>query len=105
MRGPIPSRSVHRRRAVAGGAEHEADAAVVPVELGADQHAGAEPQLLQVVADLLEVLVVQFALQRGEQRPQPVGAEFPGMVVGDLPQLPQPGDVGFQVADRAGEVG
>ena len=105
MRGPIPSRSVHRRRRLPGGAQHEADPAVVPVELGADQRAGAEPQLPEVVADLLEVVVVQLALQRGEQRPQPVGAELPGVVVGDLPQLPQPGHVGFQMADRAGQVG
>lgn len=49
--------------------------------------------------------VVQLALQGGEQRRQPTGGEFPGVVVGDLPELPQPGHVGFQLADRAGEVG
>ena len=87
------------------GAEHEVDPAVVPVKLGADQHAGAEAQLLEVVADLLEVLVVQLALQRGEQRRQPVGAELLGVVVGDLPQLPEAGHVGFEMADRTGEVG
>ena len=87
-----------------GGAQHEVDPAVVPVKFGADQHASAEAQLLQVEADLLEVPVVQLALQRGEQRPQPIGAELPGMVVGDLPQLPQAGHVGFQVPDRAREV-
>src|SRR6266568_5481354 len=84
--------------------EYEAGPAVVPVKLSADQHAGAEPQLPEVVADLIEVLVVQFAQQRDEQRPQPVGAEFPGMVLGDLPQLPEPRHVGFEVADRAREV-
>src|SRR6266487_4679783 len=46
------------------GAEHQAGQAVVPVEPRADQHARAEAQLPEVVADLLEVLVVQFALQR-----------------------------------------
>jgi hypothetical protein len=83
------------------GAQHEADPAVVPVEFGADQHASAEAQLLEVEADLLEVLVVQLALQRGEQPPHPVGAEFPGVVVGDLSQLPQAGYVGFEMRDRA----
>ena len=56
-------------------------------------------------ADLLEVLVVQLALQRGEQGPHPVGAEFPGVVVRDLSQLPQAGYVGFEMSDRAREVG
>ena len=91
--------------ALAGGAQHEADPAVIPVKSGADQHSRAEAQLPEVVADLLEVLVVQLAVQRGEQRPHPVGAEFAGVVVGDLPQLPQPGYVGFQVIDRARQVG
>jgi len=67
--------------------------------------AGAEPQLLEVVADLLEVGVVQVTLQRGEQLLHPAGAELLGVLAGDLPQLPQPGHVGFQVADRAGQVG
>jgi hypothetical protein len=57
-----------------------------------------------VEADLLEVLVVQLTLQRGEQRPHPVGAEFPGIGVGDLPQLPEAGHVAFEMADRAGQV-
>jgi len=86
-------------------AEHEAGPAVVPVKLGADHRARAELQLFEVVADLAEVLVIQFTPQRGEQRPQPVGAEFPGVVVGDLPQLPEPGHVGLEMADRAHEVG
>ena len=77
MRGPIPSRWVHRRRASPGARSTKPIGAVVPVKFGADQHASAEAQLLQVEADLLEVPVVQVALQRGEQRPHPVGAEFP----------------------------
>jgi hypothetical protein len=58
-----------------------------------------------VIADLLEVLVVQFAVQRGEQRPQPVGVELPGMPVGDRPELPEARQVRLEMRDRAGEVG
>jgi len=76
--GPPPPRA-------ARGAEHEIDAAVVAVQAGADRHAAPELQLPQVIADLREVLIVQFSVQRGEQPREPVGPEFPRMIVGDLP--------------------
>jgi hypothetical protein len=100
VRGPIgpPPPGLLRR------SQYEAGPAIVPAEFGTDQHAGSEAQLLQVEADLLEIPVVQLALQPGEQRPQPVGPEFLSIVVGDLPQLPEAGHVGLQVADRARQV-
>jgi len=91
--------------AAGGGAEYEAGPAVVPVKPGADQHSASEPQLLEVAADFLEVLIVQLALQGGEQCPQPVGVELARVLAGDLPELAQPRDIGLQVTDRAGQVG
>ena len=46
---------------------------------------GAEAQLIEVVADLVEVVVVEVTLQRGEQPAHSVGAECPGVAVSDLP--------------------
>ena len=89
----------------AGRSEHESDATVVPVQLGADQLAVAEAQLLEVAVDRLEVLVVELTLQRAKEVLMPVGSEPLGVVIGDLAQLLEPYDGRFELVDRARQDG
>ena len=74
------------------------------VEGTGQKSAGGVAQVMLGKVNLGMIRQPQLALQRREQRPHPIGAEFPGLVVGDLPQLPEAGHVGFEMADRAGQV-
>jgi hypothetical protein len=74
-------------------------------ELCADQLAAVEPQLAEMAAEFLEVLVVQVALQGVQQCDEAIGGEPAGVVVGDLAQLPEPGDQDFELAHGAGQDG
>ena len=85
MRGADPEPLGPPPPGLARGAEHQAGRAVVAVKLGADQDPGAEAQLLEVVADLLEVGVVEVTLQRGEQRCASRRSGMSRRAVGDLP--------------------
>ena len=58
-----------------------------------------------MAAERLEVLVVELALQRAEERGKPLGAELAAMVVGDLAQFPEPDYQHLELIDRSGEDG